>query len=163
MKIRLAEVEDIPVILSLLRQVGKVHHKARPDIFRSDAQKYCASQLISLMENPDTPIFVAEVDGKVQGYCFCIVRSYQLDPVLLDRTELYIDDLCVADTAQRQGIGRALFENACQYGKIRKCYHVTLNVWEGNDTALAFYKSCNMKPIKYSMETILEEEDAGKE
>ena len=163
MKIRLAEVEDIPAILGLLRQVGQVHHKARPDIFRSDAQKYGASQLISLMENPDTPIFVAELEGKVKGYCFCIVRSYTLDPVLLDRTELYIDDLCVDENAKRQGIGKALFENACHYGKIRKCYHVTLNVWEGNDAALEFYKKCNMKPLKYSMETILEDRDAGKE
>ena len=163
MKIRLAQLEDIPAILALLRQVGKVHHIARPDIFRSDAQKYGASQLISMLENPDTPIFVADVDGQVLGYCFCIVRSYAQDPVLLDRTELYIDDLCVSDTAKRQGIGRALYENACKYGKIRKCYHVTLHVWEGNDPALAFYKSCNMKPLKYSMETILEDTDAGEE
>ena len=163
MKIRLAQIEDIPAILNLLRQVGKVHHIARPDIFRHDAQKYGASQLISLFENPDTPVFVAEVDGRVLGYCFCIIRSYHLDPVLLDRTELYIDDLCVSEDAKRQGIGRALYENACQYAKIRKCYHVTLNVWEGNDSALAFYKNLGMKPLKYCMETILEDADAGKE
>lgn len=163
MKIRLAQIEDIPAILTLLQHVGKVHHVARPDIFRSDARKYGASQLIDLFENPDTPVFVAEVEGKVLGYCFCIIRSYQLDPVLLDRTELYIDDLCVSEDAKRQGIGKALYENACKYAKIRKCYHVTLNVWEGNDTALAFYKNCGMKPLKYCMETILEDADAGKE
>ena len=35
------------------------------------------------------------------------------------------------------------------------CYELTLNVWEGNDGALAFYKAMGMKPKETQMEYIL--------
>ena len=35
------------------------------------------------------------------------------------------------------------------------CYEVTLNVWEGNDKAIAFYDSLGMKVKEYQMELIL--------
>ena len=47
MEIRFAEKKDIPGILELLRQVGKVHHDGRPDLFRPDAQKYDADVPLS--------------------------------------------------------------------------------------------------------------------
>ena len=70
MEIRFAQIEDIPGILALLRQVGLVHHYGRPDIFRSNAQKYGAPQVIALLDKPGTAIFVAVADKKVLGYCF---------------------------------------------------------------------------------------------
>ena len=44
MEIRFAQAKDVHGILALLRQVGRVHHEGRPDIFRSGAQKYGASR-----------------------------------------------------------------------------------------------------------------------
>ena len=67
MEIRFAQAKDIPGILALLRQVGQVHHEGRPDIFRSGAQKYGASQILSMMESSATPIFSAEVDAPPQA------------------------------------------------------------------------------------------------
>ena len=60
MEIRFAEIGDVPGILSLLRQVGQVHHLGRPDIFRKGAQKYGASQVLAMLNSPKTPIFVQE-------------------------------------------------------------------------------------------------------
>ena len=40
MEIRKACAGDIPGMIELLLQVGEVHHKFRPDLFRSGAQKY---------------------------------------------------------------------------------------------------------------------------
>ena len=93
MEIRFAKTEDVPGILSLLRQVGRVHHEGRPDIFRSDAQKYGASQVISLLDQPGSPIFVATNGDAVLVYCFCQLQTHEKDPVLCDSKELYIDDL----------------------------------------------------------------------
>lgn len=60
MEIRFAETKDVPGILELLRQVGRVHHEGRPDLFRSNAQKYGASQVLNLLNSAATPIFVAD-------------------------------------------------------------------------------------------------------
>ena len=157
MEIRFARPEDVTGILSLLKQVGHVHHVGRPDIFRSNAQKYGASQVLSMLDSSKTPIFVAAEDGKVLGYGFCIYRAYKDDPVIADHTELYIDDLCVDEACRGQGIGKAIYENILRYAKERHCYSVTLNVWSCNESAMKFYESLGLRPQKVGMETILEE------
>ena len=155
MDIRFAKTEDTPAILQLLQQVGQVHHEGRPDIFREGAQKYGASQVMALMNKPGVAIFIAAEEEKVLGYCFCFLKTYEKDPVLCDRTELYIDDLCVDESCRRCGVGKALYEAACRYAKESRCHSVTLNVWSCNESALHFYESLGMKPQKISMENVL--------
>ena len=155
MDIRFAKTEDTPAILQLLRQVGQVHHEGRPDIFREGAQKYGASQVMALMNKPGVAIFIAAEEEKVLGYCFCFLKAYEKDPVLCDRTELYIDDLCVDKGCRRGGVGKALYEAACRYAKESRCHSVTLNVWSCNESALGFYEALGMKPQKISMENVL--------
>ena len=152
MEIRFAKTEDVPGILSLLRQVGRVHHEGRPDIFRSDAQKYGASQVISLLDQPGSPIFVATNGDTVLGYCFCQLKSHEKDPVLCDSKELYIDDLCIDEAYRGQHIGKALYEAACRYGRQSGCRNIILNVWCCNESAMGFYRSLGMTPRKITME-----------
>ena len=157
MEIRFAKPEDVTGILSLLKQVGHVHHVGRPDIFRTNAQKYGASQVLAMLDSPKTPIFVAAEDNKVLGYGFCIMREYKDDPVIADHLELYIDDLCVDENCRGQKVGSAIYENILRYAKMRGCYNVTLNVWSCNESAMKFYEALGLKPQKVGMETILEE------
>ena len=155
MEIRFAQAKDVTGILELLRQVGRVHHEGRPDIFRSNAQKYGASQVLSMLENSATPIFVAVEEDAVLGYGFCQFKKHELDPVIADHTELYIDDICVDKNHRKQGIGKALYEEILRYAKMRRCYNVTLNVWSCNPGAMKFYESLGMSPQKIGMEVIL--------
>ncbi len=155
MEIRFAQAKDVPVILKLLQQVGSVHHQGRPDLFRATAQKYSASQILTMLENTDEPIFVAEEKGAVLGYCFCAVKDFALDSVMANYKTLYIDDLCIDETCRGQKVGTALYEAACKYARQRKCYNVTLNVWCCNETAMRFYEKMGLKPQKIGMETIL--------
>lgn len=158
MEIRFAEPKDVAGILSLLRQVGNVHHLGRPDIFRKGAQKYGASQVLAMLSDFSTPIFVAVEADAVLGYGFCMIKQYKNDPVIADHTELYIDDLCVDENCRGKHIGSAIYEAICRYAKQRKCYNVTLNVWSCNESAMKFYESLGLKPQKIGMETILEED-----
>lgn len=155
MEIRFAAASHVTGILELLKQVGQVHHEGRPDLFRSGAQKYSASGVLALLNDSQTPIFVAEENGTVLGYCFCRIREIRQDPVMADRTELYIDDLCVRDTCRRQGIAAALFEAVKSYAKNRRCQEITLNVWAFNEEALAFYQKMGLRPQKIGLEVKL--------
>ena len=157
MEIRFAQPKDTAGILELLRQVGMVHHLGRPDIFRNHAQKYGASQVLSMMNKPETPIFVAVEGEQVLGYGFCMVKTYSQDPVIADHTTLYIDDLCVHEDHRGEHIGQSIYREILRYAKMRKCYNVTLNVWSCNPGAMKFYESLGLKPQKVGMETILEE------
>lgn len=157
MKLRPACELDIPDLLRLLRQVLLVHHQIRPDIFRDNTQKYDAAQLSQILTDPDRPIFVAELDGAVVGYAFCIRKSVPEGGVMLPRTELYIDDLCVEETMRGRGIATALYRHVCQVARDMGCGSVTLNVWCGNENALRFYEKCGMKPRNITMEMPLED------
>ena len=155
MNIVLANESHIPGMIDLLRQVGQVHHDIRPDIFRSGAQKYDEIALQELLKDPSRPIFIAEGDANVLGYCFCIHKDYANDPVLADRKELYIDDLCVDETCRNMGIATALYRHVTEYAKNCGCQFLTLNVWAGNDNAENFYKHMGMTARSTTMESKL--------
>lgn len=159
MNIRPAKARDIPAIIDLLRQVGQVHHKIRPDIFRDGAQKYDEAALAELLNNPTRPIFVAEED-RVLGYCFCILEETANHPVLEDERTLYIDDLCVDEACRGRHVGKLLYEYVCTFARTLNCNTVTLNVWCGNDSAMAFYEKMGLKSRKIYMETRLEDDHA---
>lgn len=155
MEIRFANEKDIPGMIRLLQQVGQVHHEIRPDLFRAGAQKYDEAALKALLADPSRPILIADLEGTVAGYAFCILQKTQADPVLCDRKVLYIDDLCVEETIRGKGVATALYQQVLAYAKSLGCHSVTLNVWCGNDSAMAFYEKCGLKPQKIGMEKIL--------
>ena len=157
MEIRLANNSDIPGMIELLKQVGEVHHKIRPDLFRDGAQKYSEAALAELLKDKSRPIFVGIEDGKMLGYCFCILEEVKDNPVLCDVKSLYIDDLCVDENIRGKHVGSKLYDHVCGYAKSIGCRSVTLNVWCGNDSAMKFYDSRGMNPRKIYMETSLEE------
>ena len=157
MKIRPAENRDIPGMISLLRQVGEVHRVIRPDLFRDGAQKYDEKALEALLCEKDMPIFVAADGDFVAGYCFCQIRSIADSSVLTDRKELYIDDLCVDENCRGQKIASRLYERVLAFAKEQGCKFITLNVWNGNDGAMAFYERVGLKPRSVTMDMPLED------
>ena len=155
MEIRFAMEQDVGGIIKLLQQVGRVHHEGRPDIFRTNAQKYGASEVLAMLNSSRSPIFVAVEGDAVLGYGFCQNKTYKDDPVIADHTELYIDDLCVEEKSRCKGIGTAIYQQICRYAQQRRCYSVTLNVWSCNESAMKFYESLGLKTQKVGMENIL--------
>lgn len=157
MDIRFAQVRDIPDMIELLRQVGEVHHQIRPDLFRAGTQKYDEAALEKLLADPNRPILAAVEKGALLGYAFCILQVTEGDPVLRDRKVMYIDDLCVDEIRRGQGVAGALYRAVCDYARELDCDAVTLNVWCGNDRAMAFYEKCGLKPQKVGMEYVLKQ------
>jgi ribosomal protein S18 acetylase RimI-like enzyme len=152
--IRRAEIKDIPGIIELLHQVNMVHHVLRPDLFKPYTTKYNEQELEALMGDDSKPIFVFE-DGGVLGHAFCMITEVKGDKLLQDIKTLYIDDICVDENARGQHVGKALYEYVRDYAASIGCNNITLNVWEGNDAALSFYKNMGMKVQKITMEVVL--------
>ena len=157
MRIRKAELTDIPDILRLLVQVCNVHAEIRPDIFKRDGVKYTEADLRELLTDESRPVWCAVEDGSFLGYCFCQWKLYRDSSVSTDRKELYIDDLCVDETARGKGVATALFAHVRQAAKAADTNFITLNVWQGNDNALGFYEKMGMTPRKTTLELSLED------
>ena len=156
MLIRRAEISDIPEILRLLVQVCNVHQDIRPDIFKRDGVKYTEADLTELLADEARPVWCAVEDGAFLGYCFCQWKVIRDSSVSTDRKELYIDDLCVDETARGQGVATALFRFVTDIAKAEGAKFITLNVWQGN-SALHFYEKMGMTPRKTTMELRLED------
>lgn len=159
MNIRPAREGDIPALIGLLEQVLNIHHEGRPDIFRGHTKKYNEDELRKILQNENTPVFVAD-GGEVLGYAFCILQEKKNDSLFQDRKNLYIDDLCVDEGCRSQGIGKALFAYVKDYADSIGCHSVTLNVWAFNESALKFYASCGMEPQRIVMELKTAGDDA---
>ena len=153
--IRRAAESDIPVIDKLLYQVHKIHSDIRPDLFNKGTKKYTDEELKSIIADDLTPVFVAEIEGRVLGYAFCIHQQHINDNNLTDIRTLYIDDLCVDETSRGMHVGRALYDHVIGFARENGYYNVTLNVWAGNDSAKRFYESVGLKVQKVGMEKIL--------
>lgn len=68
---------------------------------------------------------------------------------------LFVDDLCVAASAQGTGMAQKLLQYATAYAKEIGCYNITLNVWDGNRKARRFYEKQGMFVRESQMELIL--------
>ena len=157
MHIRRAETRDIEQLHKLLRQVLEVHHAGRPDLFKTGVTKYTNDELCTILANERTPVFGAFADDDVTllGYALCIFQQHEHSNILTDITTLYIDDLCVDESARGQHIGTALYQHVLDVARSAGCYNVTLNVWSCNPGAQAFYERLGLTPYKIGMEQIL--------
>ncbi len=153
--IRRAQERDIPVIDKLLYEVLKVHSDVRPDLFKAGTKKYTDEEIKSILADDKTPVFVAEKDGEVAGYAFCVHQQYIDNNNMTDVKTLYIDDLCVDEAARGAHVGKALYEYVVAYAKSQGYYNVTLNVWADNVNAVKFYEKIGLKIQKIGMEKIL--------
>ncbi|MCH4039707.1 MAG: GNAT family N-acetyltransferase [Lachnospiraceae bacterium] len=154
--VRHAEMRDIPAIERLLGEVLEIHAGLRPDLFISGTTKYTRDELEAILKNEKTPVFVAaDETNRVAGYVFCVLQDAPKSTNMRKVRSVYIDDLCVDESARGQHVGRALLDFVKAYAKEHGFYAVTLHVWEGNDRARAFYEKNGMKVKETTMEYVV--------
>ncbi|MEA4814145.1 MAG: GNAT family N-acetyltransferase [Oscillospiraceae bacterium] len=154
--IRRAEMKDTAGVMRLLNEVLELHAKIRPDIFIPGTTKYTAEELGKIFRDANTPVFVAADEyGNVVGYAFCVMKRQPFTTNMHDFKTLFIDDICIDENCRGQSVGKALYDHVLEYARKQGCYDVTLNVWEGNDGAHAFYERMGMFVKETQMEVIL--------
>lgn len=142
----------------LLGQVLAVHAEGRPDLFRAGTRKYTDDELIAMFSDDSRPVFVAvdERDGeRVLGHAFCEVQdlrgSHNMQPIV----SIYVDDICVDEACRGRHVGTGLYRHVIAYARELGCHNVTLNVWECNPGARAFYEAMGMSVQKTCLEQVL--------
>ena len=150
--IRRAEARDLPGIRKLLFQVNQLHADGRPDLFKSGGIKYTDDELRLILADDRRPVWVYAPEGEVLGYVFCVFEETRETPSLRPVRTLYIDDLCVDETARGQGIGQRLYDRAVCLARDSGCARVTLHAWNFNEKAFGFYEKLGMTPLYTTME-----------
>ena len=153
MQIRRAEKNDIPRVEEILYQVHDVHAAARPNLFIKGKKKYNAKDLEEIFEDETKPVFVCCDDsGLILGYAFCIDKSFSGNDSMNPDRMLYIDDVCVERECRGKHVGTVILDYVKKYALEQGYDRITLNVWDFNESARAFYDRNGFTPLKTTME-----------
>ena len=85
------------------------------------------------------------------GYVLLKVTDNSYLDILLPRRLVYITDIAVLKTHQRQGIGHLLFQQSVEWAKDKGAASLDLTVWEFNQDAIAFYERHGMGTLTRQM------------
>ncbi len=88
-------------------------------------------------------VLVADADGAVAGTADCIVM-----PNLTrgGRAILFVENVVVAGSFQRRGVGRRLMEAAVRLGETAGCYKVQLLAAD-DEYVHSFYRACGFEAL----------------
>ena len=110
--------------------------------------------LVSQLDNKDSVIFVAELDGDVIGYCWCVIEPLSWKEL---RDEAgFISDLALDPRARRQGAGTKLVEAAVSWFRERKLARVMLWTSTKNDPARRLFERAGFRSTMTEMTLDLE-------
>ena len=79
--------------------------------------------------------FVAEVDGKVEGFAMYYIRYSTWKG-----QRMYLEDLLVTEKMRGQGLGKLLFDRLIEEAKELQFNGIVWQVLEWNEPAINFYK-----------------------
>ena len=142
--IRRATVEDLQSVTELWKKMMQYHLSFDPRFdlaYHSDEtyQKY----LISILNNYDYAVFVADLDGELVGYTIGMILSNP--PVFSLERYGFISEMAVTETQQRHGVGRMLWNHVQRWFHRRGITVIQLNVSPSNKRGYNFWKKvgCN--------------------
>jgi ribosomal protein S18 acetylase RimI-like enzyme len=130
-KIRKADIEDIRVMTSLLKELFSVERDFTFDVHKQ------RTGLRRLIKETDNVVLVAEIDGLVVGMCTVQTVVSTVEGSLAG----VLEDMIVHDKFRGRGIGTSLLSAAERWADEHKLSRVQLLADTANTDALKFYES----------------------
>ena len=130
--IRHATRDDVPVLLSLIRELAefeKLLHVVEAD------EATLAEELFAA--KPVAEALIAELGSEPVGFAV-FFHSFS---TFVGRKGLYLEDLYVRPHARRRGVGRALITFVAKIAVERRCGRFEWSVLDWNTRAVDFYRS----------------------
>jgi GNAT superfamily N-acetyltransferase len=144
--VREALPSDVDTLGALAAQLQEQHVASRPEMFKPPNMDEIGAWFRQLLEKPLVTIWVAAVDGTIRGYLITIISELSEGPFNFPRTWMQLDQIAVQKEHRRQGIARALVENALTYARTRGVADVELASWSFNQEAHRAFASLGFVP-----------------
>jgi GNAT superfamily N-acetyltransferase len=137
-QIRLARVEDVPIILELIRDLA-TYERAPHEVTATE------EQLVDVLfgKRPAAEVLLAFEAKSPVGFA---VYFYNFS-TWLGRAGLYLEDLFVKPEKRGKGYGRALLVNLAKIALERNCGRMEWAVLDWNEPAIKFYRALGAKPM----------------
>jgi GNAT superfamily N-acetyltransferase len=127
---RKAVAADCPRLLELVQELAE--YEKAPQEVTVTLEHFVES---GFGTNPVWWAFVAEVDGKVQGFALYYIRYSTWKG-----QRMYLEDILVTESMRGKGLGKLLFDQLIVEAKERKLNGIVWQVLEWNEPAINFYK-----------------------
>jgi GNAT superfamily N-acetyltransferase len=136
--IRPARVEDVPIILQLIRDLA-TYERAPHEVAATE------EQLIDVLfgERPAAEVLLAFEGQSPVGFAV----FFHNFSTWLGRPGLYLEDLFVKPEKRGKGYGRALLIELAKIARERECGRMEWAVLDWNEPAIKFYHALGAKPM----------------
>ncbi len=136
--IRPARVEDVPIILELIRDLA-TYERAPDEVVATK------EQLVDVLfgERPVAEVLLAFEAETAVGFA---VYFYNFS-TWLGRPGLYLEDLFVNPEKRGKGYGRALLVELAKIARDRGCGRMEWAVLDWNEPAIKFYRALGAQPM----------------
>ena len=136
--IRPAGVEDIPLILQLIRDLA-TYERAPRDVTATEEQL----RKVLFGEKPAAEVVIARAGDEAVGFAV----FFHNFSTWLGRPGLYLEDLFVKPEERGRGYGRALLAHLARIAHERDCGRMEWAVLDWNDPAIQFYRKLGARPL----------------
>jgi len=138
-EIRSARVEDVPLILELIRDLA-TYERAPDEVIATE------EQLVAVLfgEKPVAEVLLA-FEGKFPVGFAVFFHNFS---TWLGRPGLYLEDLFVKLEERGKGYGRALLVELAKIARDRGCGRMEWAVLNWNEPAIKFYRALGVKPLE---------------
>jgi len=138
LNIRPGVASDVPVILSLVRELAE-YEKLAHEVAATEAD--FAFSLFG--PAPRAHALILEAEGAIAGFALYFYNF----STFLGRPGLYIEDVFVRPEFRRHGFGRAVFKYLAQKAVEENCGRMEWWVLNWNEPAIRFYRSLGAVPM----------------
>jgi aminoglycoside 6'-N-acetyltransferase I len=113
--------------------------RVAPEVFDEPIRP---ERLAAYLADPTNRMLVALDDGLIVGQVACVLHRHPDKP-----TELYVDEVGVAETHRRQGLARRMMEDALAWGRELGCEDAWVGTERDNEAAIGLYRRFGAEPV----------------
>jgi GNAT superfamily N-acetyltransferase len=139
LKIKKASVKDVPLILSLIRELAEYEKLLNEVIVTEKDLRKCLFGIRKYAE-----VLIARYDNKPAGMAL-FFHNYS---TFVGKPGIYLEDLYVKPEFRGKGIGKSLLFELIKIANKRKCGRVEWAVLDWNQPAIDFYKNLSAQMME---------------
>lgn len=136
-KIRLAQSEDVDLILNFIRQLAE-YEKLLNEVVATSEILYD-----SLFVKKQAEVIIGEYRGEAVGFAL----FFHNFSTFLGKANLYLEDLYIKEAFRGCGLGKAMFTCLAQIAVERNCERLDWWCLDWNEPSIKFYIKMGAKPI----------------
>ena len=136
-KIRETSEADIPLILSLIKEIAEYEKMVDEVIATEETLRE------SRFKNNRANALILETDNKKIGYC---IYFYNFS-TFIGKGGIYIEDIFIKKEYRGNGFGREIFKFLAKKAKEEGCKRIEWACLDWNEPSIKFYKSLGAVPM----------------